>query len=398
MAVQTQIQARRGTAATWTSTNPTLAAGETGYETDTGRFKIGTGSTAWASLGYFNRDPLTTKGDLYTFSTTDDRLAVGANGESLVADSSTSTGLRYTAGTVQANPIINSSFQNWQRGTTGTTTGGITYPSADRWNAWTFAAGGSVTLSRQVTGDTTNLPNIQYCGRFQRVAGNTDTGILMLGQALETINSIPFAGKTVTISFYARKGANYSDSTGSINAQLYSATTTDTSLNGLQAVSTVVAQTTSTLTATWQRFTATGTIGATSTQLAFVAFYGPTGTAGANDYFEITGTQIDIGSVALPFRTYAGTIQGELAACQRYYYEANNYQTGFPAGTTDTNRRAFIQFPVQMRTIPSTYSITVDTGTPTADQASTIGFRAYSAVGNTTSVAYFGLVKASAEL
>lgn len=52
MAVQTQIQARRGTAATWASTNPTLAAGETGYETDTGKIKIGTGSTAWASLGY----------------------------------------------------------------------------------------------------------------------------------------------------------------------------------------------------------------------------------------------------------------------------------------------------------------------------------------------------------
>ena len=40
MAVQTQIQVRRGTAATWTSTNPTLTAGEVGFETDTGKFKI----------------------------------------------------------------------------------------------------------------------------------------------------------------------------------------------------------------------------------------------------------------------------------------------------------------------------------------------------------------------
>jgi hypothetical protein len=52
MAVQTQIQTRRGTAASWTSTNPTLAAGEIGFETDTGKFKIGNGSTAWASLAY----------------------------------------------------------------------------------------------------------------------------------------------------------------------------------------------------------------------------------------------------------------------------------------------------------------------------------------------------------
>lgn len=52
MAVVTQIQSRRGTAAQWTSANPTLAAGEWGYETDTGKVKIGNGSTAWNSLGY----------------------------------------------------------------------------------------------------------------------------------------------------------------------------------------------------------------------------------------------------------------------------------------------------------------------------------------------------------
>ena len=52
MAVVTQIQIRRGTAAQWTSTNPTLAAGEQGFETDTNKMKIGNGSTAWNSLSY----------------------------------------------------------------------------------------------------------------------------------------------------------------------------------------------------------------------------------------------------------------------------------------------------------------------------------------------------------
>lgn len=47
-----QIQFRRDTAANWTSNNPTLAAGELGYESDTGQIKIGDGSTAWTSLGY----------------------------------------------------------------------------------------------------------------------------------------------------------------------------------------------------------------------------------------------------------------------------------------------------------------------------------------------------------
>jgi hypothetical protein len=52
MSVVTQIQLRRGTAASWTSANPTLASGEFGFETDTGKAKIGTGSTAWNSLAY----------------------------------------------------------------------------------------------------------------------------------------------------------------------------------------------------------------------------------------------------------------------------------------------------------------------------------------------------------
>jgi hypothetical protein len=47
-----QVQYRRGTAAQWTSANPTLAVGEPGYETDTGKFKVGTGAAAWTSLSY----------------------------------------------------------------------------------------------------------------------------------------------------------------------------------------------------------------------------------------------------------------------------------------------------------------------------------------------------------
>lgn len=52
MPVQTQLQIRRDTAANWSSTNPTLASGEWGLETDTRQYKIGDGVTAWNSLGY----------------------------------------------------------------------------------------------------------------------------------------------------------------------------------------------------------------------------------------------------------------------------------------------------------------------------------------------------------
>jgi hypothetical protein len=51
------MQQRRGTASQWVAANTVLTAGELGYETDTGQFKIGDGTTAWLSLPYF-RDTL----------------------------------------------------------------------------------------------------------------------------------------------------------------------------------------------------------------------------------------------------------------------------------------------------------------------------------------------------
>ena len=47
------MQQRRGTAAQWTAANPVLAAGEIGFETDTNKFKMGNGSSAWTALTYF---------------------------------------------------------------------------------------------------------------------------------------------------------------------------------------------------------------------------------------------------------------------------------------------------------------------------------------------------------
>ena len=46
------LRHRRDTAANWTSNNPVLEAGQLGYETDTLKFKLGDGTTAWSSLSY----------------------------------------------------------------------------------------------------------------------------------------------------------------------------------------------------------------------------------------------------------------------------------------------------------------------------------------------------------
>jgi hypothetical protein len=325
------------------------------------------------------------KGDLIAASANDTpaRLAVGNNGETLVADSSTSTGLRWQGSAIGKNAVFNSGYDIFQRSstpTTGiTTTGAIAY-TLDRWQSWTFAAGGSVVTSQQVTGDTTNLPFIRYCARFRRATGNTDTNTLVFGQALENTDSARFIGQTVTMSFYARRGANYSQTANQMSAQLWSNTTTDGGLNTVQPSSAVPVNNTVTLTTTWQRFQATGTVSSTATQIALAFVMTPSGTAGANDYFEVTGVQLELGSIATPFaKMGGGTIQGELAACQRYYWRQNatsaytNFGTGFARSTTIA--MITIATPVQMRS------------TPGAIEFSTLGVYDGSVTGVSTAVA-----------
>lgn len=53
----TQIKLRRDVSSAWTSSNPILGSGEPGFETDTGKFKIGDGSTNWNNLAYSNTLP-----------------------------------------------------------------------------------------------------------------------------------------------------------------------------------------------------------------------------------------------------------------------------------------------------------------------------------------------------
>jgi hypothetical protein len=118
MAVVTQIQVRRGTAAQWTSANPTLASGEWGYETDTGKVKIGNGSTAWSSLSYFGGSGTVTSVTAGTGLTGGTITTTGtvAIDTSVVADLTTAQTL--TNKTLTA-PVINLSL-NAQTGTTYT--------------------------------------------------------------------------------------------------------------------------------------------------------------------------------------------------------------------------------------------------------------------------------------
>jgi hypothetical protein len=253
------------------------------------------------------------------------------------------------------NAVINGGFDIWQRGTSVSATGSVSNYSADRWGA--YNSNSAFTISRQATGDTTNLPDIQYCARVQRNSGSDSSLYMYFYQSIETSNSIPFAGKTVTYSFYARKGANFSDGTSVFRVGLSSGTGTDQ--NWLSGYTGDVTSTINpTLTTTWQRFTLTRTIPTTAKELGVWFEHRGSGTAGANDYYEVTGIQVEVGSVATPFSRAGGDIQGELAKCQRYYlrYGGNQAYETFPGvliSYSTTQGEGPIAFKSTMRTTPT---------------------------------------------
>jgi hypothetical protein len=292
------------------------------------------------------------KGDLIAASANDTpaRLAVGANGETLLADSSTSTGLRYQATQAAGkNAIINGNFDVWQRGTSfSPIPNALTY-LADRWCA--FPSTGVMAASRQLTG----LTGFQYGLRYQRIAGQTNTGNQNVSQSIESSMSIPFGGKTVVLSFYAKCGANYSPTSSILRSTINSGTGTDQNVITGFTGSASVAQN-NTVTTTYQRFSMTYAVPSNATQLSVAFTITGVGTAGADDWFEVAGVQLEMGSVATEFTRAGGTIQGELAACQRYYIRTTSTGTdsNHGIGLANSTTQAYIHANIaEMRVIPT---------------------------------------------
>ncbi len=248
------------------------------------------------------------------------------------------------------NVLINGAMDIWQRGTSfpsGVGLGSTVVYSADRWHWYRGNNTAGATLTRQAAG----LTNFQYCIRMQRNSGNSSTEVLGLRYTAETADSVRFAGKQVTLSFWARKGANYSGSSNAFRASIATGTGTDQVVHSFTGFTYIVNQDV-TLTDAWQRFTLTGTAASNITQIGLEMFHFPTGTAGANDYMEITGIQLEEGSIATPFSRYAGGIQQELDACQRYYEQSAIY--GLIGHAYSSTQFAFnYKFNTPKRVVPS---------------------------------------------
>jgi hypothetical protein len=270
-------------------------------------------------------------------------LGVGSNGDTIVADSSTATGLSYQANFAAGkNKLINGNFGIWQRGTSFSTTASLTY-TADRW--WTNAFSGTATVSQQ-TFTAGTAPVAGYEGQFFLRFASTST-FTQLGQRIEDVRV--FAGQTVTMSFWAKAAS-------ALSLQPYF----EQNFGSGGSASTFTAGTSASVTTSWQRFTATVSVpsvsGKTIGTSSFLNFYFLTGTLNTN--IDVWGVQVEAGSVATAFQTATGTVQGELAACQRYYFRASA-DTAYAAMNatgylnTTTNALMYVTVPVTMRVAPT---------------------------------------------
>jgi hypothetical protein len=290
--------------------------------------------------------PLTAKGDLFGYSTTQARVAVGNDGETLVADSSASTGLRWQGDFAAGkNKIINGDMNIWQRGTSFSSPADASYLT-DR-----FFVGkngnATYTVSRQAAtyGAIAGYEPNYYC-RFAVSTIGTTTA-MELHQRIEDVTTL--AGQTVTVSFWAK-----ADATRALTLTVLQYFGS----GGSSLVTVANAASLGNATTSFQRFTYTfsmpQTTGKTITAGNFIDIsLNMPASAFTIDFW---GLQVEASNTATSFNTATGTIQGELAACQRYYIRTTSTGTdcNHGIGLANSTTNAYIQANIaEMRVVPT---------------------------------------------
>ena len=258
------------------------------------------------------------------------------------------------------NVVINGGFDVWQRGVTFSS---LSYYQdyADRWMGDAYNSAGN-TISRQ--SGTASEP-FYYFLRFQRDSGQTVTGARRVGTVFESQDTRFMCGQEVTLSWYMRKGANWSPATDTVTSYIFTGTGSNESMsNGLGSAWTGFAQQTqsNTITTSWVRFTHTVTLSATAMQVG-INFVTPAsvGTAGAADSWDMGGVKLELGGVATPFMNKG--FGPEMARCQRYFSKTYDADTA-PGAATDSGAMTGLavyssgsqglgaRWPTAMRTTP----------------------------------------------
>ncbi len=216
------------------------------------------------------------------------------------------------------NVIINGGMDIWQRGTSSTAVG---YGSADRW--YQNNAGGTGTFAQETTTVTTGA---RYAMKFTA----SSSAAPQIHQYIETMQVIPLQGQTVTLS--ASMGASTSTAMG---LDLAYTTSVDSGAGASWTTITPTSTTSGASVTTYQRLNSVYSIPSTATSLR-VRLYSVNNIANTVVVY-FGNVQLELGSYATTFSRAGGTIQGELAACQRYYEKS--YRQAVVPGTSgsDTN-------------------------------------------------------------
>jgi hypothetical protein len=252
------------------------------------------------------------------------------------------------------NKYINPDFGIWQRGTSFTSVANNAY-TADRCR-YSFDGTGTATISRQTFTEGT-APVAGYEGTFFLRHLVTAAGTTTFAQVFQPVEDVrTFAGQTVTFSFWAK--ADAARSSFIYAEQFFGA--------GGSATVQYLSMGSASLTTSWQRFSFTVALssiaGKTIGTSSCLNFYIRCGTT-LNATTDVWGMQLEAGSTATAFQTATGTIQGELAACQRYYYVHASGATvaiGVGYNETGSSMGTHCKYAVTMRTGPS---LVVATGT-----------------------------------
>jgi len=169
------------------------------------------------------------------------------------------------------------------------------------------------------------------------------------------------AGQTATVSFWARATYGTPKIGANLRQEFGSGGSGAVDVNGQSA----------TLSTSWARYSFTfsvpsvsgKTIGTSSFLSQNIWFSAgstqatQSGSVGLQSAtFQVWGVQLEAGQTSTAFQTATGTIQGELAACQRYYYRVSGvdgHLVGIGQCFSTTGALAYIAYPVNMRVRPT---------------------------------------------
>jgi len=229
--------------------------------------------------------------------------------------------------------------------------------------AWGTASAATVTLSFWVYSSLTGTSSRQtftagsapsagyefaYFMRQNITAVSGGSFIVIAGQDIEDVRT--FAGQQIIFSFWMK-----ADSARALTNATYGQ---NFGSGGSGTVESTFTLSTTSLTTSWQRITGTATVPSISGKTIGTGsnffLYLSLPTAGT---FDMWGWQVEAAASASPFQTATGTKQGELAACQRYYWRSSGngaavmYGVGISATTTAAN--ICVVNPVTMRVAPT---------------------------------------------